>query len=327
MATQLSQFTPSPMAVQYAYGLAQTMSQPVANFLAPTIEVDTMIGRYKKYDRKHAFHIPNTSRAIGGRATEVTWGAEDATYNCQPHAIDVPVDMLVQDEGSKLEDMVNEAADLAAEIGSLQHEQRVVDLAVATVGSSATVKPYKTTDPDDPIAIIDGYIKDVILAARYGSAMGVRVLFGATAWLYIKNCDSVRNRVITAGAGGNRGGRTGVPATAAPNVTVASISNLLFGEPETMLSLMVKDTSAENVTDVPAFVLDTSVLIFAARQTPTRRDPSFMKTFRPRGLWMVPGQYLRDDQRVTVAKFDWAADVQVTNSDAAKRIVLSNATS
>ena len=57
-----------------------------------------MIGRYKKYSRKHAFHIPNTRRAIGGRATEVTWGAEDATYNCEPHAIDVPVDMLIQDE-------------------------------------------------------------------------------------------------------------------------------------------------------------------------------------------------------------------------------------
>lgn len=326
MATILSQFSPSPMLRTYAYGLAQTATQPVANFLAPTVEVDTMIGRYKKYSRKHAFHVPNTRRAIGGRATEVTWGAEDATYNCEPHAIDVPVDMLIQDETASLEDQMSEAAQLAAEIGALQHEDRVVTLATDTISSSATIKPYKTTLPDDPIKIIDGYILDVIKAARYGSAMGIRVLFGATAWNLIKNCDAVRNRVITSGAGGSTG-RTGAPATAAPNVTVENVRSLFFGNPECMLSLMVKDTAGEGKADSVSFVLDTDVLIFAARQSPTRRDPSFMKTFRPRGLWMVPGQYERDDKRVMVSKFDWCADVQVTNSSAAARVTLSAATS
>lgn len=310
----------------YAYGLAQTATQPVAKFLAPTVEVDTMIGRYKKYSRKHAFHIPNTRRAIGGRATEVTWGAEDATYNCEPHAIDVPVDMLVQDETSSFEDQMREAADLAVEIGALQHEVRVIDLALATVSPSTTVKPYKTTNPDDPIKIIDAHILAVIKAARYGSAMGIRILFGASAWGLIKNCDAVRNRVIASGAGGTTG-RTGSPATAAPNVTVDNIKSLFFGNPECMLSLMVKDSAGEGATDDPAFVLDTDVFVFAARQTPTRRDPSFMKTFRPRGLWMVPGQYERDDKRVTVAKFDWCSDVVVTNSNAARLVPISAATS
>ena len=316
--SQLVQVSPSPMMREYAFGLSQTMAQPVANFLAPTVEVDTIIGRYKKYSRKHAFHIPETARAIGGRATEVTWGAEDSTYNCQPHAIDVPIDMLVEQEASSLEDQMKEAADLAAEIAALQHETRVIDLAVATVTSSATVKPYKTTAPDDPIKIIDDYILEVLKAARYGSAMGVRVLFGATAWSLIKNSSAVRNRMISAGGG---------VAAAVPNISVDNIKSLLFGNPDTMLSLMVKDTAAPGVTDSVSFVLDDSVLIFAARQTPTRRDPSFMKTFRLRGNWMTPGSYLRDDQRVQVAKFDWTADVQVTNSDAARRIVLSSATS
>ena len=48
------------------------------------------------------------------------------------------------------------------------------------------------------------------------------------------------------------------------------------------------------------------MLVFARLQNPTRRDPSFMKTFRLMGNYMVPGSYVRDDGRVEVAKFDWS---------------------
>ena len=34
------------------------------------------------------------------------------------------------------------------------------------------------------------------------------------------------------------------------------------------------------------------------------------------GHWMVPGTYMRDDQRVEVAKFDWSEDPRVTNAAA-----------
>jgi hypothetical protein len=38
---------------------------------------------------------------------------------------------------------------------------------------------------------------------------------------------------------------------------------------------------------------------------------------------MVPGSYQRDDGRVEVAKFDWSEDVQISNSNAAKRLNVS----
>ena len=38
---------------------------------------------------------------------------------------------------------------------------------------------------------------------------------------------------------------------------------------------------------------------------------------------MVPGSYVRDDNRVEVAKFDWSEDVQVTNSGVAKRLAIA----
>ena len=70
-------------------------------------------------------------------------------------------------------------------------------------------------------------------------------------------------------------------------------------------------------------MLDNVVLIFARKPSPTRRDPSFMKTFRLMDKWMVPGSYMRDDGRVEVAKFDWSEDVQVTNAPAAVRLNIS----
>lgn len=326
--TMLAQMTTNPMMREYAFGLRQSMLSPVANFLAPTVEVDTMIGRYKKYSRKHAFSLPTTQRAIGGRAVEITFGAEDGTYQCQPHAVDVPVDKMVEQESVQLQNWMKGAADMAAEVAALQHEKRVIDLAIAGINSgsaNATIKPYKTTSPDDPVAAIDSYILESLKAARTGGTTGIRVLFGATAWQLIKNCSAIRNRVITSGAGGPSA--TGAPATAAPNVRIDTMRTLLFGEPECALSMAVYDSTAPGVADSASFVLDSDVLIFPCHQNPSLLDPSFMKTFRLRGEWMVPGMYERDDKRVLVASFDWVADVVVTYGDAGRRITVSSATS
>jgi hypothetical protein len=86
---------------------------------------------------------------------------------------------------------------------------------------------------------------------------------------------------------------------------------------------MVVDTAKEGLAPSVSFLLDTSVLVFARLQNPTRRDPSFMKTFRLMGNYMVPGSYLRDDGRVEVAKFDWSEAVAITNSSAAQLLTVS----
>jgi hypothetical protein len=67
------------------------------------------------------------------------------------------------------------------------------------------------------------------------------------------------------------------------------------------------------------------VLVFARKDAPTRRDPSFMKTFRLMNQFMVPGSYMRDDGRVEVAKFDWSEDVKVTNNAACVRLNIAAA--
>lgn len=310
---RLSNISSNPVLRTYAQGAAQRNLQPVADFIAPAVEVATLTGRYKIYTEKNRFKLPKVERGLGGSATVISWDASDGTYNCTPKALDLPIDYLEAIETGDLENALMEGADMVAEVAGLSHEKTVIDAALAS--ATNTAKTWTSGSPD-PVDDIDAEIMKVIKAAKYGSAMGVGVLFGATAWRVAKNTANVKSRYIAAaGAGGKSVGQQ------APSI--ADFGKLLISEPEVQLSLAVIDTAAEGVTESISFLLDSSVLIFARRPNPTRRDPSFMKTFRLRGQWMVPGSYVREDGRGEVAKFDWTGDVRVTNAAAGMKLTIS----
>jgi hypothetical protein len=311
--SRLSDISASPTLREFAQGAAQSAIMPVADFLAPTVEVATSTGRFKCYTEKNRFHIPDTLRTLGGRAAELRFEATDATFNCEPHALDYPVDNLEQLEAEGLENMLREGAVAVAEVGSLAHEKSVIDAGLAAVGAG-TGKTWGSAA--DPIADVDDAILSVIKAAKYGSLMGVGVLFGATAWKIFKNQDKVRGRFVV-GNGGNKSSL----GLAVP--TEQSASQMFIGSPDVRTSYMIYDTAQEGKSEVINFLLDTAVLIFARKDAPSRRDPSFMKTFRLMNKFMVPGSYMRDDGRVEVAKFDWSEDVKVTNSAACVRLNIS----
>ena len=305
--SRLSDISSSPVLREFAQGAAQSAIMPVADFLAPTIEVPTSVGRYKKYTEKNRFRLPNTLRSIGGRAAELRFEVSDEMYNCEPHALDYPVDSLEKLESADLENALREGSVAVAEVAALCHEKSVIDAALGAAGAGAGVV---WGDDADPIADIDGAIMDVIKAAKYGSLMGVGVLFGASAWVLFKNAAKVRGRFVV---GSSAAGGLAVP-------TEASAGNLFVGTPDVRASYMVYDDAANGLAEDIQFLLDDAVLVFARRANPTRRDPSFMKTFRLMGQYMVPSSYIRDDGRVEVAKFDWSEDVRVTNAAAVVRL-------
>jgi hypothetical protein len=309
--SRLSDLSASPTLRQFAQGAAQSAIMPVADFLAPTIEVPTSVGRYKCYTEKHRFHIPDTLRTLGGRASELRFEVSDATFNCEPHALDYPIDNLEQLESDGLENMLREGAVAVAEVAALAHEKAVIDAALAAVGAGDD----KTWDDSaDPVSDMDDAILTVVKAAKYGSLMGVGLLFGAMAWKIFKNQAAVRGRFVV---GPGRGGL----GLAVP--TEHSAGQMFVGTPEVRTSYMIYDAAPEGKAESVNFLLDTAVLIFARKEAPTRRDPSFMKTFRLMNRFMVPGSYQRDDGRVEVAKFDWSEDVKVTNSAACVRLNIS----
>lgn len=310
--SKLSSISASPVIRQFAQGAAQSATQPVAEFLAPTVEVATSVGKYKQYTEKSRFRIPKTARALGGRATELSFDAADLNYNCSPNALDFPVDNLEQLEAAGLENVMREGAVSVAEVAGLAHEKTVVDAALAAAGSG-TGSQF-SSNAIYPVDVIDGYILAVMKVAKYGSLMGVGILWGASAFKIFKNAPNVKNMFVV-----GQGGKTATPVGLAMP-TVNTVQELFIGNPECRISFMVYDNAAEGIAESIQWVLDASMLIFARKAQPSRRDPSFMKTFRLMGQWMVPGSYTRDDGRVEVAKMDWSEDVVVTNSAAVVRL-------
>lgn len=310
--SRLSAVSTTPVIKQFAQGAAQSAIQPVANFIAPPVDVPTSVGKYKVYTEKNRFRIPDTRRAIGGRATTIQFDATDATYNCDPHALDYPIDNLERLEAGDLEDALKEGAVAVAEVAGLAHEKTVIDAAIAAAGAgTGVVWQPGSACTNDPVSVIDNAILAVIKAAKYGSLMGVGVLFGATAWSLFKNAYNVKGKFVV-------GSGKGAVGLAVPTEELAS--GLFLGNPQVKTSFMVYDAAAEGVAESIQFALDAAVLVFARKEQPSRRDPSFMKTFRLMGNWMVPGSYTRDDGRVEVAKFDWSEDVVVTNTTAVVRL-------
>jgi hypothetical protein len=315
MSSRLATISASPTLREYAQGAAQSSIQPVADFLAPTVPVATSIGKFKIYTEKNKFHLPDTFRGIGGRATELSFDVADGTYNCQPHALDYPVDNLELMEQAGLENALQEGATMIAEVAALAHEKQVINQALTAAGAGVA-KTWSGTTGTDPVDDVDQSILNVIKAAKYGSLMNVGVLFGASAWRIFKNASSVRSKFVVGSTRLASGSAVAVP-------TEDDASRLFLGNPDVRASYMVVDNASEGLAENISFLLDSTVLIFARLENPTRRDPSFMKTFRLMGRYMVPGSYVREDGRVEVAKFDWSEDVQVTNSVAINRLNIS----
>lgn len=302
--SKLATVSASPILVEYSQGAAQTATSSVADFIAPTVPVATSVGRFKKFTVKSRFRIPDTRRAIGGRATQIGFSAEDENYNCAPHALDFPIDNLESIESDGLMNLLQEGADICAQVGALAHEKVVVDLALATLGNGTALSIGSS---DDIVSQIDTNVLDVIKAAKMGAFMNVGVVFGAGAWRVAKNHASVRGRLIS-------GGKRDIA-----NVTLEDFGNLLISKCDARVSLMCYDDAPEGIAEDIKFVLDGDIIVFARTAQPTRFDPSFMKTFRLRNQWMKPGTYMREDGRAEVAKFDWSEDVQATNAAAGIR--------
>jgi hypothetical protein len=303
--SRLSNISASPLLRTYAQGAAQSAIKPVARFLAPDVNVPTLVGRYKSSDQKNRFRVPETRRGLSGKAARIGFDASDAQYNCTPHALDFPIDNLEKIEGDQaLTNMAQYGAGLIADAATLRHELDVVNLAVTTLTGGAVTKDF-TSGAIDPIKEIDALILAVIKAAKNGAP--IKVLFGAGAYLDIKNNTNVRGRFTVGGKGA--GGQL-------INPQLDDIAALLFSNPQVMMTTMVQDTAAEGLAEALSFVLDKKVIVFASNDTPNTMDPSFMKTFRLDGQWMVPGSYISEDGRGEVLKMDWSEDIRVTNTTA-----------
>ena len=149
---------------------------------------------------------------------------------------------------------------------------------------------------------------NILKAAKNGA--GVRSLYGAQAWRLTKKHATVKAQFKGSGSKANS-----IPS-------MPEVSDMLIGKPEMETAFLVSDASGDGVAASVDFMLTNQVIIFACNARPNTMDPSFMKTFRLMGHWMVPGAYQREDGRGDVLKMDWHEQIAVTNSPAAVRLNL-----
>lgn len=302
--SKLASISANPLLTSYVQGAAEQSVSRVAEFIAPTVPVAQLVGHFKKWNDKTLLTIPDTRRALKGRAQQVGFDLSDEKYNCTPHALDFPVDKLEQDE-AVIMDVVKEGANIVAQLASLAHEKTVLDLASADATAGATLD--STTSTVDLIDLIDAEIGNVIKGAKgMGAMMEIRILFGFSSLRKIKNHASVKDRFKVAGS------------KAPVNPSVQDLMNLFVTNVNSQVSLLVLDANKNLDAEAIDFMFGSKVLIFATFANPTRFDSSFMKTFRKMGAYMAPRIYQSEDGRVDVAGFDWSEEVQTTNAGASR---------
>lgn len=302
----LSTLSGRPLIQEYAQGRAREATGEIADFIAPTVNVNKHTGKYRKYGKNNRFKIPETLRGLGGKATVLRFAREDANFDCSPHALDVELDNIEIDEAEG-ENLLMEAADESAGLGGMAHERDVINAALAAATSVAGAGAWSNPDVD-PVAKLNEIIISVLLAAGGGSMMEIGVVIDP-------------NSVIKFFA--NKQVKSYFPGNVRIAPTLENMQALFVGRVVPKIAFLATDTAPSGKDASMAFALSNACLVFARNGNPTRRDPSFMKTFRPRNRWMVPGTYQREDQRGEVVKMDWSADVQVTNEEAGKKITIS----
>lgn len=306
---KLAKFSSNPTLRNYMQGAAKQAIPPLHTFLAPTVDVATQVGRVKKWDEKTGVVIPTTRRATNGEATKIDLGMSDFGYELLPNALDFPVDRVIEDEDEQL-NLLQEGADIVAQLGALAGLNEVTQLALATLGAGTDFNILAADA--DPVVPINNAIRSVILGAKGMSPlMNINLLWGFDAYKKFTENKAVRSRFV---AGKDK----------SSEIRLEHIAGLFVKPVQQMVNEVVVDTNVNKDAPALSFLLGSSVIVFAAAATPTRYDTSFMKTLRKRGAYMSPRFYDRDDQRVSFAGFDWNEQIIVGNAAAGVRLNLND---
>lgn len=311
MSQRLKNLSSNPTLNNYIQGAAKQATSAVAEFIAPTVPVAKAVGKYKVWNDKTLLVVPDTRRPLGGDGAMIGFDFSDANYNCEPHAINTGVDFMEEDENDVVENLIKEGANIAASLGAMSHEKRVLTAMASGATAGTTID---TTSADTKIInILNGHLLDVIKGAKgWGDSIELRLLIGATALQKIIDHADVKNRY-------KQQSKTG--GYFSP--TLDDLAGMLMLPVNAKVSLMVQDANVNLDAASVDFLLGSKVLVFAAKATPDRYDPSFMKTLRKMGEFMKPRYWQAPSGRQQYAGFDWSEEIKVTNAGASRLCTVS----
>lgn len=246
---------------QFAKGLFQATSSPLADFLAPVVATGAASFSVIDYAKRSGFQVPSAKRAIGGDSTAVMTDGERIQINLNPYALHDIIDnhelaLATTGEGSRI---LREARvqNLVSQAGNSRLNET---LTVLRAGVSASAEVWGGSD--DPVADIDGYMEAI---ANATGLIPNRVVFNLGAWSIFKNHAKVISRY---------------PGSQKINPSINDVGSLFLNpNARCMVSTAIKDT-AMNATTTKSKALGTEVWVYFAEDNSNMFDNSAFKTFR-----------------------------------------------
>ncbi len=289
---------------QFAKGLFQDTSSPVADFLAPVVPTGAAEFSIIDYGQRSGFQTPDARRAIGGDSSAVVTDGERINVSLQPYALHDMIDNHELDrattgEGSRI---LREARvrNLVSQAGNSRLNETLNTLRTG-LGSPGGQTWQSSTDV---ISAIDEKMKEI---ADSIGLLPNRVVFNLGAWEAFKNNSTVIDRYPGS-------------VTAAPQI--GGIGSL-FLNPDTqcMVSTSVFDTKIRQ-TSAKAAALTSDVWIYYSSDSVDMFDPSAFKTFRVRNNPFGGVRVVQKDFGEKVIT-EWTEAAFVNNAAAATRIAVT----
>lgn len=291
---------------QYAKGLFQSTSSPLADFLAPVVPTGAAQFSVIDYAKRSSFQTPSAKRAIGGDSTAVATDGEKVTITLAPYALHDIIDKheldLAADEGGRA--LLREARvrNLVSQAGNSRLSEA---LTVLRAGVSATAEVWGASD--DPVADIDSQMESI------GNTIGMvpnRVVMSLSAWRIFKN----HSKVIDRYPGSKK---------VAPMVT--EVGGLFLNpSTEVMVATSVFDAKLNATESKSNALTDTNaeVWIYYTEDNANQFDASAFKTFRVQdnpfgGVRVVPKDF---GEKPIV---EWTEAAYVNNANAAARLTVT----
>jgi hypothetical protein len=296
----------------FAVGLVPSLRSPDTEFICPTVRVPGTTGRYKIFNDRNAFQTYNTSRAAGGGATRIAFGASDGTFNCDPQALEATVDNTERDQAGTDSPVAQQLLDqgkIAALLNAavLSHDKKVLDFVVANTTAVANRGNWSSNDID-PIQQINEQLKNLAIAT--GSIDFVRILIGLNSWYTLREHPKAKSRIV------------GIQVN---EISLEQLRSMLLFPCDVRLSSQVYASNKLGQSTVSkSEVIGDNVIITKASASPTVYDPSGFKCFTT-GQNNITGvrTYRPPEDRFDVHAIDWSEDLAQTSTIATVRLAIT----
>lgn len=290
----------------YARGLSQELQSAVAKFIAPEVPVGVTTGQYKSFDDGNAFQVLDTQRALGGGAKRIEFLTTDPTFNCQPHALEIPIDVHEREGYGEGDPLGLERAKTRTLVHAavLSHEKKVLDILNAGVSAEAGLGDA-WSGADDPVAELDAVIES--LATEMGR-MPNRMVIGLPAWKIIRHNAKVLAKF---------------PGASKIGVNASQFASLLMADVQIQIGVLSYNQNKTGKAASKSNLVGSEVYVFYGSDSPDVYDPSAMKTFRTKsgGVDSVR-MYQEPSGRADILAVDWTEDIKLTSAASIKRITV-----